>query len=242
MNADALYPNDHYLHNQQFLIYVLSSLGQYRRAVQESRALMDIPENPREREALLGSSARRTGWFALMRVLVRFEKWDEILDGKTLPLYDKPWEAAWYHWARGIALASKADAAAAKGELQAMERELARVRQLSPVMPYHIHAARAELESLQRAAAIEEELIYSEPPSYPRPVLERVGRAALADRKFSEAEQAYRKLLTREPGSGRALWGLAESLRGAGKTQEAERVMKEFEKAWANADPDVRPR
>jgi len=240
MEADALYPNDHYLHNQQFLIYVLSSLGKYRRAIEESRALMAIPENPREREALLGSSAYRTGWYSLMRVLVRFEKWDEILDGKTLPLYEKPWEAAWYHWARGVALAEKGDAAAAKAELRLFDEQLDAVKRLSPVVPHHIYVARAELESLERAATMEDQLLYAEPPVYPRAVLERLARTALEEKRFGAAEAAYRKLLAKEPGSGRALRGLAEALRGIGKAAEADIVMKQYENAWAAADPEVK--
>ena len=33
MDADALYPHDHYFHNQQFLIYALGALGRYRDAI-----------------------------------------------------------------------------------------------------------------------------------------------------------------------------------------------------------------
>ncbi|PYS24227.1 MAG: hypothetical protein DMG11_24640, partial [Acidobacteria bacterium] len=123
MDADPLYPPDHYLHNQQFLIYVLGALGRYRDAIDESRKLLAVPENERERNALEGSSFYRTGWFSLMRTLVRFEKWDEILDGATLPFYNKPREASWYHWARSLASAAKgnrADAVEALPNMDAM--------------------------------------------------------------------------------------------------------------------------
>jgi len=42
---------------------------------------------------------------------VSFEKWDEILDGQTLPVYERPHEQAWRHWAMGLAHAGKGDAA-----------------------------------------------------------------------------------------------------------------------------------
>ena len=240
MDADALYPNDHYLHNQQFLIYVLASSGQYRRALEESRALMAIPENPRQRAAIQASSPYRTGWFGLMRVLVRFEKWDEILDGATLPVYDKPMENAWYHWARGIAFASKGNMAGAAEELRGLEATIREIRRYTDPIPHQLYVARAELESLARAATIEEELLYTEPPVYPRPVLERTGRVALTEKKFAEAEQLYRRLLAKEPGSGRALWGLAQALRGQRKNAEADATMRDFERAWANADEPIK--
>ena len=82
-------------------------------------------------------------------------------------------------------------------------------------------------------------MLYTEPPIYPRPILESQGRRALRNSDFKSAEISYRKLLSREPGSGRALWGLSVALAGQDKAAEAEPVREEFRKAWANADPDL---
>ena len=59
-----------------------------------------------------------------METLVHFEKWDKILDGETLIVYDKPREQAWRHWAMGLALAAKGNTRAAKGEAKAMDAAL----------------------------------------------------------------------------------------------------------------------
>lgn len=178
MDADVLYPNDHYLHNQQFLIYVLGAMGNYQQAIDEGRKLMAVSENPRERSALEGGSSYRSGWFGLMRTLVRFEKWNEILDGSTLPLYDKPRESFWYHWARGLAQAAKGSPANAKEELREMQSAMDRLKRIADPIPRQFYVARTELEglaersveTLQRAATMEAELLYTEPPVYPRPV------------------------------------------------------------------------
>ena len=82
-------------------------------------------------------------------------------------------------------------------------------------------------------------MLYTEPPPYPRPILEPLASSALRNRDFKTAEARYRKLLEREPGSGRGLWGLAEALSGQEKTAEAQLVREEFRKAWANADPNL---
>ncbi len=66
------------------------------------------------------SSAHRQGWFALMRAMVLSHDWDQILDGKSLPVYDRPREQAWRHWAMALAEDGKGNAAGA--------REQARIR------------------------------------------------------------------------------------------------------------------
>src|SRR5207249_9218205 len=65
-----------------------------------------------------------------------------------------------------------------------------------------------------------------------RPVLELLGRTALKARNFRTAESAYRRALENEPGSGRALWGLAKAFEGLGRKQDAEKVMAEFRSVW----------
>ena len=42
-----------------------------------------------------------------------------------------------------------------------------------------------------------------------------------------------------EPGSGRALWGIAQALDGAGDRKEGDRVWAEFVKTWSTADTDL---
>jgi tetratricopeptide (TPR) repeat protein len=247
MAADPLYPHDHYFHNELFLIYVLGALGRYKDAISESRNLMAVPETVLEREAADGPSSYRTGWFSIMRTLVRFEKWDEILDGTTLPFYDRPREASWYYWSRAVANAEKGNDREALAALNSMDRELVRLKTLLGLVPSQLFVARAEAEAtvtgkpadFDRALRLEADTLYTEPPPYPRPILERLSRRALRNRDFKTAEARYRQLLEREPGSGRALWGLSEALSGLEKTAEADLFREQFRKAWANADPNL---
>ena len=58
---------------------------------------------------------------------------------------------------------------------------------------------------------------YTEPPSYPRPVSETLGRMPLENGKLQIAEDAFRQALEQYPESHRALTGLAETLRREGK-------------------------
>jgi len=89
--------------------------------------------------------------------------------------------------------------------------------------------------------AIEEEikLGYSEPPLYPQPLEEVAGKIALELKRWTEAEEFFRAAVERDPGSGRALFGLVEAQQGAGKMSEARETFARFAKAWAHADADL---
>lgn len=234
MRADKLYGHGHHGHNVHFLITTYMFQGRYEKAMEAARGLLEIEENPREAAAIDNNyTAYRQGWFGMMRTLVDFEKWDEILAGGTLPVYDKPREQAWRHWAMGLAFTAKRAPKSAKAEAKAMDgalRELAAKTKTD--VPKPLAAARKELdahialaenttrkalETFEAAAHMERALRYTEPPSYPRPVLEVLGRKALASGKLQMAEAAFREALDQYPESSRATAGLAETLKREGK-------------------------
>src|SRR5436309_8102656 len=88
------------------------------------------------------------------------------------------------------------------------------------------------LDELNRSAMSESLLPYTDPTVYPRPVLELLGKTALNAHDFRTAESAYRRALENEPGSGRALWGLAKAFEGLGQNDDAEKMLKEFRQVW----------
>ena len=84
LNADILYSNQHHGHNVHFLIHSLNLEGRY----QESLSAGAEPARDQGDAArTLGRCAHtwRQGHFALIKTLVRFERWPEILDGRTIP-------------------------------------------------------------------------------------------------------------------------------------------------------------
>jgi tetratricopeptide (TPR) repeat protein len=238
IRADQLYGHSHHGHNVHFLITTYCFQGRYDDAVRAARGLLEFQENPREAADIDDYyNVHRQGWFGLMRTLVTFEKWDEILDGRTLPVYDKPREQAWRHWALGVAHAEKGQVSAAKAESRAMDAALkefsARVHDR---VPPALRVAQTELQAhiawaahnhgkslalLQQAGRMERALRYTEPPWYPRPVLEVLGRKAIADGKPQMAETAFREALDQFPESRRAVTGLAEALQREGKSAGA---------------------
>ncbi|HYM12397.1 MAG TPA: hypothetical protein VEU62_16795 [Bryobacterales bacterium] len=235
--ADQLYPNGHHGHNVHFLATADCFLRDYDGAMKASQELLDIAETPRERKQPTNwYTAHRQGWFARMRTLVAFEKWDEILAGGALPEYPGPRERAWRAWARGLAYAAKGDLPHARGERKAMDRQMKEWRKVAGSESPHLRVARGELaghiemhaghaakglDQLERAAHMELALHYNEPPAYPRPVWEAMGREALMARQWGRAQDAFRHALEQNPDSPRAKEGLTAALAGSGKTVTA---------------------
>lgn len=255
-----------YGHNVHFLTMVYNYQGRYRESVKASEGLLTLARDPRE----TSSRAALEGRLAMLRTLVRFEKWDEILKGDMLP------EAgvfevftAWRHYAAAMAHIGRGDAAAAQSELDRLVREIAWMKDRLPKLPKlkdapqlgrqrqqlrALGVAPIEIEARLLARAgkadeaiarlregIEEEikLGYSEPPLYPQPMEEAAGKVALELKRWAEAEEFFRAAIERDPGSGRALLGLAEAERGAGKSDAARETYARFLKAWARADEDL---
>jgi tetratricopeptide (TPR) repeat protein len=228
IHADALYGTGHHGHNVHYLATAYAFDGQYDKAKEAARSLLEFKENPRELAQVDGNfSAHRQGWFALMRAMVLSENWDEILDGHSLPVYDRPREQAWRHWAMGVAQASKGNAAAANEEAHQMDAALQQYAQVvKRKAPEELTVAREELtghilaaegkvgkglKALENASKMQRKLRYSEPAYYPRPVAEAWGEVALKNGKRSAAETAFRLCLEDLPGSVRSVNGLREA-------------------------------
>ncbi|HSK62757.1 MAG TPA: alpha/beta hydrolase, partial [Pyrinomonadaceae bacterium] len=93
------------------------------------------------------------------------------------------------------------------------------------------------IDLLHQAVATEDVLGYNEPADWDLPVREVLGSLLLSMKKYPEAEKVFRDELSKRSRSGRALFGLAESLKQQqGKQSSAQMVAREFEEAWKEAD------
>jgi tetratricopeptide (TPR) repeat protein len=250
IEADSLYPTGHHGHNVHFLIHSLNLDGQYQNSVKWVQHLFTFKETPREKA---GNSQRvpwRQAYFGLIKTTVRFERWNEILDGRTVPVYDKPEQQAWRHWAIGLAHSATGQQDRAKAALADLEKLLPAAtasREPLAIAAMELQATitartgdrKQAYELFRKAADREASQIYTEPPAYPRPVTEGWANVALSLGDFGVAERAYRELLTLEPGSGRAFFGLSRSLAGLGWAREANEARERGLKSWARADRDL---
>jgi len=250
LKADSLYPNGHHGHNVHFLIHALNLGGQYQDSMKWVQHLLSFRETPRERASNGQRITWRQGYFGLIKTTVRFERWNEILDGKTIPVYDKPEQNAWRHWAIGLAYAATDRLAEARATLAELQTEIAAATatkeplaiaglELEANIAARSGNSKKAYELYRKAADREAAILYTEPPSYPRPVVEGWANTALVLGDFATAEREYRESLTREPGSGRAFFGLAAALEGLGRTADAREARERAGKAWAKADADL---
>jgi tetratricopeptide (TPR) repeat protein len=210
----------------------------------------------RARDAAVSLAAGDSGWNLTPQyaALVRFGLWDEMLavlppDPRRLGL------TAGYLYARGVALA-------ARGRLPEAEAILARLRALAAQAPPGSAAGANTLDAvlavaapivaariaasgnrsgdaialLRQAAAADDRLAADTPPDWFFPPRDLLGAQLLEAGQAAEAESVYREDLRRQPGSGWALYGLAQALQARGRTQAAAAVRRQFAQAWSHAD------
>jgi tetratricopeptide (TPR) repeat protein len=229
LKQDSLATNQHHGHNVHFLAASYSFHGDYDKAMESARSLLEFKETPREQKQKdAWATAYGQGWFALMRTLVQHEKWDLILDGTSLPEFNKPRWRGWRHWARAQALLAKGNVESGRAEMRAMEQAMKDwkrevEKQPNPQLQVafeelkgHIDLAagktNAGLKRLERAAVQERALRYNEPPQYPRPVYEVLGKSAMRHGRKDLAIRAFRQALEQYPESRIANDGLRAAL------------------------------
>ena len=166
--------------------------------------------------------------------------------------------AVW-HYARGVALAAKGDAAGAEKERADLEEQVAEVpddalwglNQTKAVLAIgtasldaRIAAAkrdrRAAIAAWKVAVDAQDRLAYDEPPPWYYPVRESLGAALFLDGLKEEAETVFREDLERNPRNPRSLFGLWECLKAQKKATDAEWLRRSFQEAWKNSEVDIR--
>ena len=190
-------------------------------------------------------------------VLLRFGLHQEILALAT-PRADHPVEVAWWHFARGVALARTGQADQAAAERIALAEATAAVPAealfggtglesaktilavATLVLDARIAAARGARAGAIRlwtsAVAASDKVPYDEPPVWFYPIRESLGAALLLDGKAADSERVFRDDLARNPRNARSLFGLHASLVAQGKTADAAWVKLALDEAWKDAD------
>ena len=240
----------HYGHAAQFLLFSYAMQGNYAKAEEIFKRFPDA--------AVSRFGNRR------LQYLVRFRRWDEILNFPAPKPDSPPADRSSYHWARAHACAATSKTAEAEAERKLLsdatkEQAELRAKQISGEalkilsnlislnenrLSAAIALARGDykmaIEFLREAVAIEDMLLYNEPPTSILPVRESLGGALLLDKQYSQAEKVFRQDLKYNPGSGRSLFGLMKSLEAQGKKDEAKKVGRRFQLAWRYADTKLR--
>jgi tetratricopeptide (TPR) repeat protein len=246
----GIYPTGYYAHNLHFLWAALVMEGRSQEAMKRAHELV---------ASLLSEDIRKDPAAELYLPtpflgLARFGNWDDILRAEP-PAKEFRYATGMWHFVRGLALAATGRVSGAEAELRVlgeMTKRLPRERTVEQkttrallkvgerVLMAELSARQGRYEdavrTLKEAVQLEDRLPYSEPPLWFQPIRHNLGAILLAQGKAAEAETVYREDLARNPENGWALFGLAESLKGQNKTEEAAAVKTRFENAWVHAD------
>jgi tetratricopeptide (TPR) repeat protein len=251
----GIYPLAYYPHNIHSLMTSAQMAGDGASAVASAEKLARVVSQ---------DAGRDIAWVQPILVAPYFVHAQFSKPDTTLALPDPgdelPYVKAMWHYARGVAHAWRGEPAAAQAEVDAMRR-LAQGADFSGLVEAGVPApdvialaqhvmlgriaqsagdwaqARAEFE---RAVALEDTLIYSEPPYWYYPVRQSLGAVLLAAGKLDEAETVFRQSLLRAPNNGWALHGLAATYQKLGKPRAAATARTQFARAWVGPDaPDL---
>jgi len=190
--------------------------------------------------------------------LIRFGKWDDILNMKPIPETQVYANIIW-HYARGIAYARKQQEDRAESELQMLQKKLddpqlqehpdafnpaiAGASVAEKILEGIIAEEKGDLdkaiEFMTLAKAREDNMLYNEPKDWVHPVRAYLGNVLLRAGRLNEAERAFREDLKQNPNNGWSLTGLATALVMEGRTNESSKVQQQAKQAFSRADVKV---
>jgi tetratricopeptide (TPR) repeat protein len=249
----GMYPGGYYPHNVHFLWFATDLEGRSADSIKAARKVSAYTTDLRC-GAIEGPRQR----YLHLLAFARFGKWEEILAAGD-PGADYPYDRAMWHYTRGLAFAAQGKPAQAAQEyeqfqlLEKNEKVIAMDNSFFPgtkilaiankVLAGKVASSEGKkadaIQQLREGAKLEEAMPYMEPPFWYYPVHESLGAALLKSGKPEEAEKSFREVLKHFPESGRALFGIEQSLRGQGKQGEARKIQRQFKKAWRYADVDL---
>jgi tetratricopeptide (TPR) repeat protein len=239
------------IHNYHFVAYGAMWDGRRELALEYARAIRDeIPEE------LLASAPDLFEVFLATHyhVYVRFGMWEEMLrepePRKELLAVRPVW-----HYARGVAFASLGRVEEAEREQELFlaaksavpetralfENSVTEILGVAEVfLAGEIEYRKGNYDEafalLREAVALDQRLNYDEPWGWMEPARHALGALLTEQKRYDEAKAVYEANLKRYPENGWALHGLAECLKGLGRTDEAAEVRARFDKAWARSD------
>jgi len=243
----------YFLHNLHFATYASMMEGHKGRALRYVQRMEEEADTPMIRSFIKVFDASLA---TRMHVYVRFGMWDEILATPDYPEYRKA-SRAMRRYARTVALANLGRTKSARGELARFDEAAAATPDdwslnfNPPGVVYGLARQVAEAEILwregkpkeaiallEKAAAVERTLVYTEPPAWMIPVRHATGAIQLASGDALGAEATYRADLASNRENPWGLLGLHQALEKLGKQAEAAALKPRVDLAWTRADID----
>ena len=253
--AQGMYPLGYYPHNIHFLWSAASLLGDSKTAIDAAKKTAEkVPTGELIDLPFLQNFASTP-----MLAYLRFGKWNEILTIPSPRGEIKHLKLIW-HYARGIAFLRKNNLKDAQEELDAIAEMIkdpaleklfaagfdttsSLAKLAHEVVAGEVAAAKGNfpkaIEHLKNAVSFEDNLTYTEPAAWHISTRHNLGAVLLKAKKYKEAEKVYKDDLNIIRQNGWSLMGLYQSYTAQGKTEEANTIMQEFDKAWQYSDIEI---
>ncbi|MEM6485535.1 MAG: hypothetical protein AAF662_11200 [Pseudomonadota bacterium] len=250
-NAQGFYPALYYPHNIHFL---------WASASMEGRSAVAIAAGEKVAANVRLEQVREYPAIEFFRTipllsLVRFARWDEILQAKR-PTADLEFSNAIWLYARIVAHARRRQFVEAEEFLLELEPLLRHEAvyyldgndyPATTILATAYKLALGEfaqargnlssaIESYREAVALQDQLPYTEPPFWYYPTRQSLGHALLLNGEPAEAEEIYRADLNQYPRNGWSQFGLSKALEQQGKLDEAQMHRERFDRIWTRAD------
>ncbi len=253
--SQGIYPLGYYPHNIHFQTWAALMLGKRNDALAAARKVASkVPMD------FSGNDWALFQTFASMPLvtMVRFGQWEAVLAEPEPPENWRYMTGIW-HYARGLAFTytQKPDSAAeelarlqsligdtkSKHEMIGFSDATTLLTIAGEVLAGEMAAARKQFSTaiahLEHAAALEDGLMYNEPPDWYYPVRHTLGAVLLEAGQPGKAEAVYRQDLKRYRENGYSLYGLWRSVEAQGRNAEAARIKERYQKAWSLADANL---
>jgi tetratricopeptide (TPR) repeat protein len=257
-------------HDLHLMMHTCMFLGRYKDALHAANKIcglltkdvLSVKGRPKFAMSLEGYYATR------MHVLVRFGRWQDIIDA---PLPDDPdlylVTTAMHHYAKGVAHAALKNFREAEVERACFHQSVERIpkarrffnnpahdilavgeKMLDGELEYHKGNHQAAYEHLRQSVRRDDNLQYIEPWAWMHPPRHALAALLAEQGHYEEAEQVYRDDLGLSPRIQRcaqhpdnvwALHGLVECLRERGDTRELPALSEKLAKALKLADVPI---
>jgi tetratricopeptide (TPR) repeat protein len=191
--------------------------------------------------------------FYQVLTMVRFGRFDEVLDVKNRPKDEIP--GGLWDFSQGYAQLKTGNADFAKVYLERVKKAAETSKAV-----FRFHSAKQLLDVVagilegeivwsggdlsgaiaifERAASAEDQLGYDEPEPLPFAARHWLGAALLEAQRYADAERVYKEELADHPHNGWSLIGLQKALAGRGITSAE--VDADLAKSWSRSDTWIR--
>lgn len=240
-----------YGHNRNYLNYILEQLGMPEAAIFGARQMMDAPLDPQS-NGDKPFSTHSQGIASMLRTLIKFERWKELLDSETIKWRDLFADKTTHHYADARAYFGLGDTDKALKAIERhgeLEKELDKNKDFERIYKIQKSELKARLalargETLRGLAMLadaadaqfEMQKVDNDPPTYPELLYVALGRAYLDAKSPALAAQAFEKALEAARNDWFALSGLVQAYHVTGETKKAEAAMATLLYVTADAD------